>query len=64
MNKAIKIDFLIFEAKKTFIHLQKTFIKALILKYFDSKYYIYIETNALGFVKKIILAKMQSKIYN
>ncbi len=30
-----KTDFLTFEAKKTFIYLQKAFMDALILKYFD-----------------------------
>ncbi len=39
------MDFLTFKAKKAFIHLQKTFIKALILGYYNSKYYIQIETD-------------------
>ena len=43
------MDFLTFEAKKAFIHLQKAFIKASILKHFDSKYHISIETNVLGY---------------
>ena len=42
----LKTDFLASRAKKTFIYLQKTFTKALILRYFDLKCHTYIETNA------------------
>ena len=35
-----KTDFLTFKAKKTFIYLQKAFIKAPILRHFDLKYHI------------------------
>ena len=42
-------DFLTSKAKKVFIYLQKSFTKALILKDFDLKCYIRIETNALGY---------------
>lgn len=43
-------DFLIFKAKKTFIHLWKLFTKLSILYHFDPKSYIWIETDASGFV--------------
>lgn len=42
-------EFLTLGAKKIFIYLQKAFIKVPILRYFDSKYYIYIKTNVLGY---------------
>ena len=50
-----EIDFLISEAKKIFIYLQKAFTKALILRHFDSKCYISINANALGYVIDRIL---------
>lgn len=50
MAKSFKIDFLFFKAKKTFMYLEKFFIKAMILEYFDLKYYIYIKTNILRYV--------------
>lgn len=34
-DNSFKIDFLISQVKKTFIYLQKTFSKALILRYFN-----------------------------
>lgn len=37
--------FLIFEAKKIFIELRQTFVKALILNHFDPKRHICIEIN-------------------
>lgn len=44
-----KSGFLTFEARLAFVKLKKVFIKALILYYFDLKYYIYIETNLLDY---------------
>lgn len=44
---SIGTEFLIFRVKKTFIYLQKTFIKALILKHFDPECHICIKTDAL-----------------
>ena len=38
-------DFLIIEAKEAFIYLQKALTKAPILRHFDLKFYIRIETN-------------------
>lgn len=60
MAKAIstRTDFLTSKAKKTFIHLQKTFTKALIIKHFDLECYIYIETNALEYAIGRILSQM------
>ena len=49
---------LIHKAKKLFIYLQKTFIKILILKHFDSKYYIHIKTNIEGYVIGRLLSQM------
>lgn len=40
INKAFKIDFLIFKAKTAFLHLKMAFTEALILHYFDLKSYI------------------------
>lgn len=46
-NNAIKkFSFLILGTKINFNHLRLTFIKTLILKYFNLKYYIWIKTNA------------------
>lgn len=42
-------DFLTPKAKKAFIHLQKAFTKAPILRYFDPEHYIWIETDALWY---------------
>lgn len=55
-----KIDFLTSETKKVFIHLQKAFIETLILFYFNSKYYIYIETNASEYAIIGVLSPMIS----
>ncbi len=53
-------DFLTLRAKEAFIHLQKAITKALILKHFDPKRYIWIETNALGYAISEILSQMTS----
>lgn len=53
-------DFLIFKAKKTFIYLQKVFTKTLISWHFGLKYYIQIETDALGYNINGILSYMTS----
>ena len=42
-------DLLILEAKQAFIHLQKAFTKAPILRHFDPKRDICIETDTLGY---------------
>ncbi len=52
------IDFLTSEAKKAFIHLQKAFTKALILKHFDPECHIQIETDALGYAIGGIFSQM------
>ena len=44
-----KFIFLISNIKKFFKYLKQVFIKALILKHFDLKSYIQIETNILGY---------------
>ncbi len=53
-------DFLTAEAIKAFIYLQKTFIETLILEHFDSKCYIRIETDALGYAISVVLSQMTS----
>ena len=50
------MDFLILGAKKAFIHLQKTFTEAPILRYFDPEYHIWIETNTLGYTIGVVLS--------
>ena len=50
LKKSSETDFLTFRVKEAFTHLQKTFIKAPILRYFDLKCYIRIEIDALGYV--------------
>ncbi len=58
-----RMDFLISEAKKTFIHLRKVFTKTPILKYFDPECYIQIETHALGYAIGRILSQITSDQY-
>ena len=53
-----KSSFLISNIKITFKCLQLAFIKASILQYFDLDYYIWIETNALGYVICSILSQL------
>ncbi len=53
-------DFLTLGAKETFIHLRKAFIKALILRHFNSKCYIKIETDTLGYAICRVLSQMTS----
>ncbi len=49
------MDFLTIVAKNAFIHLQKAFIKAPILYYFDIKPYICYETDASGYTISRVL---------
>ena len=51
-------NFLTPRAKKIFIYLQKTFIKALILRHFDPQCYIWIEIDALGYAIGEVLTQM------
>ena len=53
-----KTDFLTPRAKKVFIHLQKAFTKAPILRHFDPKRHIWIETDALGYTISKVLSQM------
>ena len=55
---SFETDFLITGAKKAFIHLQKNFTKAPILRHFDPEYYIRIETNALRYTIGEVLNQM------
>lgn len=52
--------FLIFKAKVTFTQLRKAFTEALIFEYFDSEYYIQIETNASSYAIGEILSQLTS----
>ncbi len=47
-------------AKEAFIHLQKAFTKAPILRHFDQECHIQIETDALGYVIGGVLSQMTS----
>lgn len=53
-----KTDFFIFETKKAFAYLQKTFIKVPILYYFDPKHYIWIETDTFNYTIGRILSQL------
>ena len=53
-----KIDFLISKTKKSFIYLQKTFIKAQIFDYFDPKHYICIKTNTSRYIINRVLSQI------
>ncbi len=52
------MEFLTAEAKEAFIHLQKAFIKALILWHFDLERYIHIKTDVLGYIISGVLNQM------
>ena len=64
VSKIIKdsfgIDFFTPKAKKTFIHLQKTFTKAPIFCHFDSESHIRIEIDTLGFAISKIFSQIIS----
>ncbi len=53
-------DFLTPGAKKAFIHLQKAFIKALILRHFDLEFHIQIETDTSRYAIGEILSQITS----
>ncbi len=54
------MDFLISKAKKAFINLRKTFTEALILRHYDPKCHIRIETDALGYAIDGVFSQMTS----
>lgn len=56
----VTTEFLTFKAKVAFTQLKKAFIEVLILEYFDSKYYIQIETNASSYAISKILSQLTS----
>lgn len=56
--QSFRIDFLFLKAKKTFIYLQKTFIKGLIFKHFNLEHHICIETDTLGYIISGILSQI------
>lgn len=56
-----KTEFLTPKAKKTFLHLQKTFIKASILGYADTKYYIWMNTDTLEYAMDEVLSQITLK---
>ncbi len=53
-------DFLTLEAKKAFIHLQKSFTKTPIFRYFDPECHIQIETNTSRYDISGVLSQMTS----
>lgn len=56
-----KMCFLTLKARIAFIRLRKTFIKVLILYYFNLKYHIRIETDMSGFSIDGIISQLSSK---
>ena len=52
------MEFFSLRVKKAFIYLQKAFIKASILHYFDLEHYIHIETNTLEYAINDIRSQM------
>ncbi len=54
------MDYLTPKAKKAFIYLQKFFTKTPIFRYYDSEYYIRIETDVLGYAIGRVLNQMTS----
>ena len=53
-------DFLTPKTKKVFIHLWNAFIEALILRHFDPKRHIWIETDASGYAIGGVLSQLTS----
>ncbi len=53
-------DFLTFRAKEAFIHLQKAFTEAPILRHFNPGHHIQIETDGLGYAIDRVLSQMIS----
>lgn len=53
-----RLVFLTLEARLAFNQLRQTFIKALILQYFDVECYIWIETNAFGYTISSVLNQL------
>lgn len=53
-----KIDFPISEGQKAFIYQWKAFIKALIFKHFDLKYYIYVKIYNLSYAFSKVLSQI------
>ncbi len=56
-----RTDFLTLEVKKAFTYLQKAYIKALILRYFDLEYHIQIKNDILGYAISGVLSQLTSK---
>ncbi len=52
------MDFLTLKAKKTFIYLQKAFTETLILRHFDPKCHIRIETDVLEYAMGGVLSQI------
>ncbi len=57
-------DFLILEAKKAFIHLQKAFTKTPIFRHFNAKCHIRIETDGLGYAIGGVVSQITSDQYS
>ncbi len=58
--KSFGADFLTSGIKKALIYLQKAFTKVVIFHHFDTKYYIYIKTNASKYTIGKVLIQMTS----
>ena len=57
-KKTVRSDFFISGVKLAFIKLKQAFVKALISYYFDLKYHIRIETDALGYAIDGVLSQL------
>ncbi len=58
---SFRTDFLTPNTKEAFIHLQKAFIKAPILRHFDPDYYIQNKTNTLEYTINRVLSQLMSE---
>ena len=58
----VELSFLTPNARMAFNQLWLAFIKALILSYFNLKYHIWIETNALGYAICRVLSQLTFEI--
>ena len=52
------MDYLTTDVRQAFTQLRQTFTEALILRHFDPKYYIRIETDALGYAIGDVLSQL------
>ena len=61
MHKAEEPGFLTFNARQVFSQLKQVFIKASILRHFDTKHHIRIDSDASGYAISGVLSQMTSE---